>query len=58
MEGENVIDDRGFLAAPLTFFFVVVFQLLSKKLDQLEKVITKRQNLFGVFMSISFRIHI
>ncbi|KAL0727757.1 hypothetical protein Bca4012_023850 [Brassica carinata] len=37
MEGENVIDDRGFLAAPLTFFFVVVFQLLSKKLDQLEK---------------------
>ncbi|KAJ4912396.1 hypothetical protein Rs2_07017 [Raphanus sativus] len=37
MEGEKMIGDRGLLAAPLTFFMVVVFQLLSKKLDQLKK---------------------
>ncbi|KAL0659183.1 hypothetical protein Bca4012_079768 [Brassica carinata] len=38
MEGENPIEDRGFLAAPVTFFLVVVFQLLlSKWLDQLKK---------------------
>uniref|UniRef100_A0A1J3F4C8 Protein GET1 n=1 Tax=Noccaea caerulescens TaxID=107243 RepID=A0A1J3F4C8_NOCCA len=37
MEGENLIEDRGFLAAPLTFFVVVVFQMLSKYLDQLKK---------------------
>ncbi|CAF2130018.1 unnamed protein product [Brassica rapa] len=37
MEGENPIEDRGFLAAPLTFFLVVAFQLLSKWLDQLQK---------------------
>ncbi|KAJ4866416.1 hypothetical protein Rs2_52060 [Raphanus sativus] len=37
MEGENLIKDHGFVAAPLTFFVVVVFQLLSKRLDQLKK---------------------
>jgi secreted Zn-dependent insulinase-like peptidase len=37
MEGEKLIEDRGFLAAPLTFVVVVVFQLLSKWLDQLKK---------------------
>ncbi|KAG7620710.1 WRB/Get1 family [Arabidopsis suecica] len=37
MEGEKLIEDRGFLAAPLTFFVVVVFQLLSKWFDQLKK---------------------
>ncbi|KAG2256163.1 hypothetical protein Bca52824_075457 [Brassica carinata] len=37
MEGENMIKDRGFVAAPLTFFVVVIFQLLSKRLDQLKK---------------------
>ncbi|CAE6192924.1 unnamed protein product [Arabidopsis arenosa] len=37
MEGEKLIEDRGFLAAPLTFFVVVAFQLLSKWLDQLKK---------------------
>lgn len=47
MEGEKLIEDRGFLAAPLTFFVVVAFQLLSKWLDQLKKV--KRLNLFCFF---------
>ncbi|VVA93427.1 unnamed protein product [Arabis nemorensis] len=38
MEGEKLIEYRGgFLGAPLTFFLVVVFQLLSKWLDQLKK---------------------
>lgn len=49
MEGENPIEDRGFLGAPVTFFLVVVFQLLlSKWLDQLKKVnkITKRSAVF------------
>lgn len=45
MEGEKLIEDRGFLAAPLTFFVVVVFQLLSKWLDQMKKV--KRLNLLA-----------
>lgn len=47
MEGEKLIEDRGFLAAPLTFVVVVVFQLLSKWLDQLKKV--KKIILFGFF---------
>ncbi|CAH8362728.1 unnamed protein product [Eruca vesicaria subsp. sativa] len=37
MEAENLIKDRGFVAAPLTFFVVVIFQLLSKRIDQLKK---------------------
>ncbi|CAN8324774.1 unnamed protein product [Cochlearia groenlandica] len=37
MEGEILMNNRGFLAAPFTFFVVVVFQLLSKWLDQLKK---------------------
>ncbi|KAF8082610.1 hypothetical protein N665_0818s0025 [Sinapis alba] len=37
MEGENLIEDRSFMAAPLTFFVVVAFQLLSKWLDQFKK---------------------
>ncbi|XP_056857585.1 protein GET1 isoform X1 [Raphanus sativus] len=41
MEGENLIKDHGFVAAPLTFFVVVVFQLLSKRLDQLKKFMQK-----------------
>lgn len=48
MEGENLIENRGFLAAPLTFFVVVVFQMLSKYLDQLKKVIKKVET-FGRF---------
>jgi len=47
MEGEKLIEDRGVLAAPLTFFVVVVFQLLSKWLDQLKKV--KKIIPFGFF---------
>lgn len=50
MEGENLIEDRGILAAPLTFFVVVVFQLLSKWLDQWKKVIKIKP--FGFFPTI------
>lgn len=60
MEGENLIQDRGFLAAPLTFFVVVVFQLLSKYLDQLKKV-NKKVETFLAFSHqpiLNFPIHL